>query len=258
MRSQIKILLPIIFSICFLVNACGENKKSGQTKILMETSLGPVRFLLYDETPVHKKNFIELVNKGFYDGQLFHRVINQFVVQAGDPSTVMGTEVKENGPGYTLPAEIVEDFVHTAGKLCAARMPDDLNPERRSSGSQFFVVTGKQVTYADLEGAELAMNNSRRAALYEEFQQMKQDPYNPIDFDMFLGSKKYKDKLYYDKDKIGQYARKGGVPHLDFQYTIFGEVLLGMDVIKQIEQIPVQGERPLKEVRIVSMKVIAE
>lgn len=256
MNPQKLFLWSVIFSISFLINACEGGKKSEQTTVIMETSLGPVKFLLYNDTPVHKENFIELTNKGFYDGQLFHRVINRFVVQAGDPSTVAGTEETENGPGYTLAPEILEKYIHTAGKLCAARMPDDINPERRSSGSQFFVVTGQQVTFEDLEAAELAMNSSRRAALYAQFQQMKQDPYNPIDFEMFLSSKNYKDKIYYDKEKIGQYARKGGVPHLDFQYTIFGEVVTGMEIIRQIEQIPTQGERPLKEVRIISMKVM--
>lgn len=221
----------------------------------METDLGEVVILLYDDTPIHKNNFIENINKGIYEGVSFHRIIRGFMVQTGDPQTKV-SPIPSETVDYSLKAEILEKYVHTAGKVGAARKPDDINPEKQSSGSQFYIVTGKPVTYTELEATELALNNSKRAAIYDEFQNFEQDPYAEIDFETFLASKGYQDRSYYDKEMIRAYARKGGAPHLDFQYTIFGEVVQGMDIIEQIETIPTEGDRPLQTVRVQKMKVL--
>ena len=112
------------------------------------------------------------------------------------------------------------------------------------------------MTYTELEATELALNNSRRAAIYDEFQSFEQDPYAEVDFETFLASKGYKDEQYYDQEKIRAYARRGGAPHLDFQYTIFGEVVKGMEIIKEIEKIPTKGDQPLQTVKVKKMEVL--
>jgi peptidylprolyl isomerase len=254
--SSYLFVCTFILSVAASLQACSSEEESkGVTYVEVQTDLGNITLKLYDETPIHKKNFIKLVEERFYDGVAFHRIVPNFMIQAGDPSTKEDTPDAGRDPGYSLKAEISTDFVHTAGKLAAARDPDDVNPEKRSSGSQFFIVTGKPVTYSDLEATSLTLNNQQRAKWYEAYQQIEQDPYNPIDFETFLASKGYEDKTYYDREKVNAYARLGGSPHLDFQYTIFGEVVLGMEVVRRIEQIPTEGDRPLKTVRIQSMRI---
>ncbi len=250
------IFCSLIFSMILLFPSC-ENDRGSETKTyaIMETELGEVMIMLYDDTPIHKANFIENVNKGLYNGVSFHRIIRDFMVQTGDPQSKADFEDGEL-LDYSLKAEILERYIHTAGKVGAARKPDDINPEKNSSASQFYIVTGKSVTYSELEATELALNNSRRAAIYDEFQNFEQDPYAEIDFETFLASKGYEDKEYYDQEKIRAYARKGGAPHLDFQYTIFGEIVKGMDIIQQIELIPTEGDRPAQIVRIHKVEIL--
>lgn len=252
------IFCSLIFSTILLFSSCGGeggNDISKKNYAIMQTDLGEVIILLYDDTPFHKQNFIENINKGLYDGVSYHRIIKDFMVQTGDPQTKTDpsqTDVLD----YSLKAEILDKYVHTAGKVGAARKPDDINPERKSSGSQFYIITGKPVTYTELEATELALNNSKRAAFYDEFQNFEQDPYAELDFETFLASKGYEDRSYYDQEKIRAYARRGGAPHLDFQYTIFGEVVKGMEIIRQIEQIPTKGDQPLQTVRVQKMEVL--
>ena len=245
----------MIFSILLFYPACGEDPGGMANKmyVIMDTDLGEITLVLYNDTPIHKENFIKNVENGIYDGVSFHRVIRNFMVQTGDPLS------KENPPkveeeDQSIEAEILEKYVHTAGKLAAARKPDDINPERRSSSNQFFIVTGEPITYSELEATELALNNSKRAELYNTFQE---NPSQEKDFETFLEAQGHKDKIYYDQSKIRAYARLGGAPHLDFQYTIFGEVVRGMEIIHQIEQIPTEREQPLQTVRINKVEVVA-
>jgi cyclophilin family peptidyl-prolyl cis-trans isomerase len=249
MRTVFILILSVV-----LLASCG-NVEPKETHIQMLTDLGEVTLVLYDETPIHKENFIALTEAGAFHGMYFHRIVPGFIVQAGDPTTRSdgGKDIKVN---YTLPAEITGNHIHTEGKLAAARQPDDKNPEWRSSGSQFYIVTGSQVYEEDLSEVEKRLNMRARSALYDEFLAYEQDPYNPIDFDMFLSYKNYEDKSYYTKQMRATYSRKRGAPNLDFQYTIFGEVLLGMDVIRPLDQVPVKGEQPLRQVRIRSMNVV--
>lgn len=236
--------------------ACGKPEPT-PVQVIMDTDLGKVTLMLYDETPVHRDNFIKLTKSGAFDGIYFHRIVPGFIVQAGDPTTRedkgMGIDVN-----YTIPAEITGTHIHTRGKLAAARQPDDKNPQWRSSGSQFYIVTGSDVEPEDLDEVEKRMNMRSRSTLYDEFLTFEQDPYNPIDFDMFLSYKQYEDRTYYTPQMRSAYTRKRGAPNLDFQYTIFGEVVLGMDVIGALDQVPVKGEQPLKQVRIRSMCVIGK
>ncbi|MBR9919828.1 MAG: PKD domain-containing protein [Bacteroidetes bacterium] len=184
----------------------------------IQTDYGNMVVWLYDSTPEHRDNFYKLASEGFYDGQLFHRVIAGFMVQAGDPKS---RNAKPNqslgggGPGYTLPAEFVDSLVHIKGALAAARTPDQVNPEKRSSGSQFYLVQGRPQTEESLIDAE-----GRNGQRYTTFQREA-------------------------------YLKYGGSPQLDGEYTIFGRVIEGLEVIDAIaNQETGAGDRPVEDIRI--------
>ncbi len=188
--------------------------------VLIETELGNMMVQLFDETPVHRDNFIKLAESGYYDGLLFHRVINGFMLQGGDPESrgaAPNQSLGTGGPGYTLDAEIRPNIGHIKGALAAARQGDAVNPEKKSSGSQFYIVDGKGVSEAQLTQNELR---------YE---------------------------IKYPEGVKNLYLRDGGTPFLDQQYTVFGQVIEGLDVIDAIASTPTnRGDRPRTDV---SMKI---
>jgi cyclophilin family peptidyl-prolyl cis-trans isomerase len=171
-----------------------EPKKDPMQEVVIETTLGNITIALYNETPLHRDNFIKLVNENFYDGVLFHRIIQGFMIQTGDPDSrnaEAGTRLGMGGPGYTIPAEIVPTLYHKRGAVAAARLGDQMNPQKESSGSQFYIVD------------------------------------NP-----------------------------SGVPHLNGGYTVFGEVLKGLEVVDQIAAQPKdRSDRPVENIKIISMKL---
>ncbi|PLX08980.1 MAG: peptidylprolyl isomerase [Marinilabiliales bacterium] len=193
-------------------------------KVKIETTAGDITVMLYDETPVHRDNFIKLAESGFYEGLLFHRVISTFMIQGGDPQSKdapAGKTLGNGGPGYTLPAEIVPKYFHKKGALAAARTGDAGNPQRRSSGSQFYIVQGKKYTDMQLDSME--------KQLFTEF----------------------------TEDQRDTYAEVGGVPHLDAQYTVFGEVTEGLNIVDQIAGVETgKNDRPKEDVKIIKMTVI--
>ena len=182
----------------------------------IETEFGNMIVKLYDATPKHRDNFIKLVEEGFYDDLIFHRVIENFMIQGGDPTSKnAGQDVRlgSGGPGYTVPAEFVDTLVHVKGALCAARQGDNVNPEKRSSGSQFYIVHGKE-----LDEKSLAMTASQKG-------------------------------IRYEKDQREAYLKYGGTPFLDREYVVFGQVIEGMEVIDKIAEVPTfSGDRPKKNV----------
>lgn len=185
--------------------------------------MGRMVVALYNETPEHRDNFLKLVQEGFYDSLLFHRVIPGFMVQGGDPesrSAAPGQMLGNGGPGYTVPAEIVPGLVHTKGALAAARQGDQVNPEKRSSGSQFYLVQGK--------------------------------PFQPNELDMVAQrASRYGTPVTYSEEQKETYATEGGAPHLDGSYTVFGEVIEGLDVIDRIAAVQRDGrDRPVSDVRM--------
>lgn len=216
--------------ICIMlaVIALGSMKTQGQAPatplplVEIRTDLGRMVVALYNETPQHRDNFLKLVRTGAYDSLLFHRVIPGFMVQGGDPDSktaAPGVALGKGGPDYTLPAEIVPGRVHTRGALAAARQADEVNPERQSSGSQFYLVHGKTFDAADLE--QVAARNAR-----------------------------YGTPVTYTEEQKQAYATKGGAPHLDGAYTVFGEVVEGLDVLDAIALTPCDGrDRPLSDLR---------
>lgn len=176
-------------------------KNQKETVVLISTSKGDIKIKLYNETPLHRDNFIKLVNDSYFDGILFHRVIKGFMIQTGDPDSKTaksGQMLGNGGPNYTIPAEIVSKYFHKKGALAAARTGDSMNPKRESSGSQFYIVQGKKFT-----DDELNMYESRL-------------------------------KVKFSKEQRDAYITVGGAPHLDGSYTIFGEVVSGLNVIDAI------------------------
>ena len=173
----------------------------------IETSLGIILVRLYDETPGHRDNFQKLVEERFYDGTRFHRVIDDFMIQGGDPNSKDENPMNDGigGPGYTIPSEFAPELFHKKGALAAARQPDNVNPQRRSSGSQFYIVEGRTYTEGELNQLE------------KEMPKQVGDP-----------------NFYFSTAARQAYMEEGGTPFLDMQYTVFGEVVRGLDVVERI------------------------
>lgn len=184
--------------------------------VKISTAHGDIVLKLYNETPQHRDNFLKLAEEGFYDGTLFHRVINGFMIQGGDPDSrdaAPDQMVGSGGPGYQIPAEIVEGLIHGKGALAAARQGDQMNPERKSSGSQFYIVQGKVFTPEELDQMELQMGKNLTP-------QQRQT-----------------------------YTTIGGTPHLDNAYTVFGEVVEGLEVLDKIAATPTGvADRPVEDI----------
>ncbi len=221
MKRFFFLLLPLF---CLLTSLQAKERRS---VVRIETSEGVIRVALFDDTPVHRDNFLELASNGFYEGLLFHRVIQDFMIQAGDPKSrgaEPGVLLGDGDIGYTLiPEFAVPELYHWRGALAAAREGDNVNPERRSSGCQFYIVYGKKFTSSELR--EISEKLAEK--------------------DVTLTS----DMLY-------QYEFKGGTPHLDGTYTVFGEVIEGMDVVRHIQLMSTdQNDRPLQDVVIQKMVV---
>ena len=198
----------------------------GQTQVVLETTAGNIRLELNEkDTPMHSKNFKELVEKGFYDGILFHRLGRNFVIQAGDPNSVdaePGVLLGDTKEPYSVPAEIrYPQLMHKRGALCMAREGDDVNPERASSAYQFYIVYGKRFDNDELDKIQKRLDNATDGQV----------------------------KLTPEVRKT--YKTEGGLPHLDGQYTVFGEVTEGLDVVEHIQKEEVdENGRPLADVRI--------
>ncbi len=248
--------------------------KGNETRVRLETTLGNITVKLYNETPRHRDNFIKLAKEGVYDSTLFHRVIKNFMIQAGDPDskTAADTATLGNGDvGYTVPAEFVPTLFHKRGVLAAARQGDDVNPEKASSGCQFYIVTGRKFSEAQLINMENQLNE---AHLDTVFQQLARKHMKEIyklrragDNDGLL---ELQDKLEaearaivkdepamkFSKAQIQAYTTVGGAPHLDNNYTVFGEVTEGMDVVELIEKAKTnRADRPTTNIRILKATV---
>ena len=245
-----------------------------QTVVSMKTSMGDIELVLYNETPLHRDNFIKLVNEKFYDSLLFHRVIPQFMVQGGDPNSKNSNasqNLGDGGPGYTIPAEINTHFVHKKGALSAARQGDQVNPTKASSGSQFYLVQGQTYTESQLNDMLVRINDGKfqsavRAYLFqpENSEKLKQaqdlSRTDPNGLNAFLAQ--YKDSVSYEEvtystEQMKAYTTIGGTPHLDGDYTVYGEVTKGLDVIDKIAAVPTAAaNRPSEDVQIISVTLI--
>lgn len=248
-----------------------------ETVIEMVTTEGNIKILLYDDTPLHSANFKKLVSEGFYDGVLFHRVINDFMIQGGDPDSrkaAAGTQLGEGDVPYTVEAEFVyPKHFHKRGVLAAARQGDAVNPEKRSSGSQFYIVTGRTYTPSQLDQMEQRLRLSKQKEIFDSLAAQNRDTIMAMRRNRDqAGLQALQEKLVAESDtavkalNIGftpeqreAYTTVGGTPHLDGSYTVYGEVIEGMDVVDRIQKVATDSsDRPLEDVRIISMKVLGK
>ena len=249
-----------------------ENEK--RTLVKLETTMGNITVALYNETPKHRDNFIKLVKEGVYDSTLFHRVIKQFMIQAGDPDSKNASDTAMLGSGdvgYTIPAEFNPKFFHKKGVLAAARQGDDVNPEKASSGCQFYIVTGRKFTEPQLLGMENKINEQREEALFDSLarQHMKEiykmrkagDNAGLLELQDTLEAQAREladkeEKFRFSPEQIKAYSTIGGAPHLDGSYTVFGEVTEGMEVVDNIEIAKTnRADRPIENIRILKASI---
>ncbi len=250
--------------------------KAADTKdalVELKTTMGDVVVELYNDTPLHRDNFLKLVGEGFYDGVLFHRVIDGFMVQTGDPNSrnaSPGAQLGEGDPGYTVEAEIkYPRHFHKYGALGAARTGDAYNPERRSSGSQFYIVTGREVSERQLENVDMKRRNEQMQNYFQKLAMEHRDSIQAMQrAGDHEGLEALRQKLIEETEaKVipevmspemkAEYVAKGGTPHLDGQYTVFGEVVKGMDVVEKIQKAETDSsDRPKEDIRIISASVL--
>lgn len=228
-----KVNFLALLALLSLLYSCGGGKPADNrsAEVVLHTTAGDIRLLLDGRTPIHRDNFLKLTREGFFDSLLFHRVIEGFMVQAGDPDSrraAAGAALGEGDAGYLLPAEILYPaLAHTRGALAAARTPDSVNPKRKSSSSQFYIVWGSQYSDATLDKIEQYFSESGSPA-----------PEIP-------------DSLR------ALYRTLGGTPHLDGKYTVFGRVVSGLNIVGSIQMTATdERDRPLEDIRILSAEVI--
>ena len=275
------LILSLTMMLCFCSCINGSEKNTKMNTIAQEdafvtlkTSLGDITLRLYGDTPKHKENFLKLVREGFYDGVLFHRVINEFMVQTGDPDSKNAPAGKMLGmgdPSYTIEAEInYPHHFHKRGALAAARTGDQMNPERRSSGSQFYIVTGQVYNDSTIKQMEKRLQ-----------QQQQQDVFNRLATehkDTIMAMRRNRDRAGLEKlqnelieqmmkevaanpakisdEAKAAYTTIGGTPHLDGAYTVFGEITDGMDVVAAIEKAETdRNDRPKQDIKIISATI---
>lgn len=221
----------LLFAFLCVTLATMAQQDTLRHEVLLETTKGNIRLALYNETPLHRDNFLKLVRQGFYDGVLFHRVIEKFMIQAGDSASrhaAPGTLLGDCTEPYTVPAEIrYPQIIHKRGALAAACEGDAANPQRASSASQFYIVYGRRFTDEMLDKVQARLDEQTKGEV----------------------------KLTPEVREV--YKAKGGTPHLDGQYTVFGEVLEGIDVVRDIQWVETdKNDRPLEDVRILRAVVV--
>lgn len=260
MNKLIGLLLILMF-----VASC---KKETEPIVKISTEYGDIKVRLYDKTPKHRDNFLKLVGEKFYDGLLFHRVINHFMIQGGDPTSrnaAPDVMLGEGDVGYQLDAEFVPEYFHKKGVLAAAREGDNANPERKSSGAQFYIVQGQVYTPERLESVVKSVNERRKVSLYEKMKDQYKDDFARLQEandmralnDLSEKLTRECDSLFVNEELVltelqkEAYTTVGGTPHLDGQYTVFGEVIEGLDVLDKIAAVKTNDfDRPVKDVVI--------
>ena len=264
---MIKKFSTILLAFFILImTSCGQNKDHVVT---IKTQYGNMVAILYDETPKHKENFLKLARENYFDSLLFHRVIQGFMIQGGDPDSRRaepGAPLGMGGPAYTIDAEFDPKLCHEKGSLSAARLNDAQNPTKASSGSQFYIVQGTVLSEAELKLDPIKINTA--------MQQFFQNPNNKSAYDSIIAyyqnqdMKGYQDYVLKLKPRIEKetgiiadkevaperlkaYTTVGGAPNLDDQYTVFGKVIKGLEVIDKIAAQPVgEGDRPVEDIRM--------
>lgn len=267
-----RLVTILALSFFTLISSCAQKSSKSDYVVTFKTSYGDMVAILYDETPKHKANFVKLAKEHYFDSLLFHRVIAGFMIQGGDPNSKKakpGEPLGMGGPGYTVDAEFNPKFFHEKGALSAARLGDGQNPAKASSGSQFYIVQGTIIPESNME--ELKIDQMK---LNMAFRQFMQNPASKPVIDslnqvyMTGDMEAYKKKLFalvprieketntkimrdVSAEKIKAYTTNGGAPHLDGEYTVFGKVIKGLEVIDKIAAVQKDGgDRPIEDVRM--------
>lgn len=278
-----KYLLHVLMLLTLVTQGFTQSSNTRTEKevlVLLTTSKGDIKLALYNQTPKHRENFVKLVNEGFYDGLLFHRVMENFMIQGGDPESKNAQPAQRlgtGGPGYTVEAEFVDTLYHFKGALAAARQPDQVNPNRESSGSQFYIVQGNKFSPDQLNGFEEQINKQRKNQILSLLLQnpendklkrmlegyVKVGNQNELNFmlqrlEPTLEQELEKQgKFAYSEEAKKTYQELGGAPHLDGGYTVFGYVVEGLDVVDKIAAVATDGSnRPNEDVKIIKAKVV--
>lgn len=272
----ITFLFPFFSSLISFAQNSEENMKtydSNDALVEFKTTLGEIVVELYNDTPLHRDNFLKLVKEGVYDSVLFHRVINNFMIQTGDPSSKEASSGQELGSGdlgYTIEAEITyPKHYHKKGALAAARTGDNVNPEYRSSASQFYIVTGKPVSEQQLEAMQMRRHQNELQKTFRYLADQHKDSIMAMQKSGDeVGLENLRQELIKETEakvameEIPQemkedYLQNGGTPHLDGTYTVFGEVVKGMDIVDKIQHAETDSrDRPVEDIRIISAKIL--
>ena len=272
MKRHFVILFFVFF---FSLGICCQNTESN-TLVSFKTNYGEIKIELYPETVKHRSNFIKLVKSGYYDGVLFHRVIENFMIQAGDaeskkarPNQLLGT----GDVGYTVPAEIIyPNYYHKHGALAAARQGDNVNPKKASSGAQFYIVTGRIYSEGELKAIENSFFRKEKTKLFnkmclnkqkefkklqlakndEKLAALRDSIYSEVDIEMAVNVKKF-----FSNQQYIDYSTIGGAHHLDGEYTVFGEVIEGLEIVDKISRAKTGvNDRPVNDIRILKATVL--
>ncbi|UZD22367.1 peptidylprolyl isomerase [Algoriphagus halophytocola] len=268
-----------IFSACQSSSITKLRKSDFEKDIELVTSKGSIVLRLYDDTPLSRNNFLTLVKNGLYDSIQFHRVIESFMIQAGEPlnEEALDSNKKSHGIPEVIPAEITSTHFHKRGALGAARMGDDVNPSRNASSIQFYIVQGKKFTDGSLDQAEervnkqiaynQVINDPANKALFEQLQE-SQNSRTTSSQQTYTDLKKNLERLTEERLKTMEhftysaaqretYKTEGGAAHLDQNYTVFGEVISGMEIVDQIATVPTNSrDKPLDDILILSTHLI--
>jgi cyclophilin family peptidyl-prolyl cis-trans isomerase len=263
----------ISLSSALMLISCSAPVGNENSLVLIKTTLGDIKIKLYDGTPIHRENFIKLVNMGFYEGISFHCVIKDFMIQAGDPATRTGLtkEQLDTLGTYTIPAEFRKEYYHKKGAVAAAREGNNSNPDMRSSGTQFCIVQGTKFSDSELKATEDKINSNIKQTLFSKLMKeiadsarlsgvpLKEDEIQELasiklfDYLTTIGDRKFSGA------QINDYKTIGGVPRLDGTYTVFGEVVEGLDVVDKIAAVKTdQSDKPVNDVKILKMKLVAK
>jgi cyclophilin family peptidyl-prolyl cis-trans isomerase len=270
MHALFLVLLPIISLSCLETNKT-SNQVEDKIMVRIETVFGNIDIKLYNETPLHRDNFVKLVKEGYYEDLIFHRVIENFMIQGGDPGS-RGAGPDERlgggGPGYTIPAEINDALFHRKGAIAAARQGDNVNPERESSGSQFYIVKGTVFTREQLSQMESQINDRQIQSMTSRiFRELEREAINSdTQPDYSEISEKVSARVDDHFREAGYFAFSerqneiystiGGTPHLDGGYTVFGETVNGLDVIDKIAGVETGlADRPVSDI-VMSIRIL--